>query len=115
MNPVNTARLHLVKTLSLRVGQARSWSELEGIYADINAVFLAELSSEGLEVLCAYVAHEHAHCLIGLNIRLKNPMILQFLRVIVVVQPPFEKAVVRPCARSVTPIHCDTRRIAAPA
>lgn len=41
-------------------------------------------------------------------------MILQFLRVIVVVQPPFEKAVVRPCARSVTPIQCDTRRIAAP-
>ena len=57
MNPVNTARLHLVKTLSLGVGQARSWSELEGICTDINAVFLAgELSSEGLEVLCAYVA-----------------------------------------------------------
>jgi len=57
MSPVNTARLHLVKTLSLRVGQARRWSELEGICTDINAVFLAgDLSLEGLEGLCAYVA-----------------------------------------------------------
>ena len=56
MYPINMARLSVVKALSVRVGQALNWSELEKICADINTAVLAgQLSEEGLEALCGYV------------------------------------------------------------
>ena len=57
MNPINMARLSAVKAFSVRVGQALNWSELEKTCADINTAVLAgQLSEEGLEALCRYVA-----------------------------------------------------------
>ena len=72
MYPINMARLSVVKALSVRVGQALNWSELEKICADINTAVLAgQLSEEGLEALCGYVVQRsravygHHQSLIG--------------------------------------------------
>ena len=55
MNPINMARLSAVKALSVRVGQALKWSELEKICTDINMAFLTgEFSAEGLGALCVF-------------------------------------------------------------
>ncbi|MBJ67072.1 MAG: hypothetical protein CME28_03590 [Gemmatimonadetes bacterium] len=56
MNAISMARLSAVKALSVRVGKALNWSELEKICADVNAAFLAdEISEKELEALCGYV------------------------------------------------------------
>lgn len=56
MNPINMARLSAVKALSVRVGQALNWSELEKICADIKTAFLAgRFGAVGLESFCGYV------------------------------------------------------------